>query len=204
MTAAAGTELRALREHPFELLRELERRSRVAITGSPADDVSTEEWVGIGLRLGNERFVVAREEVREVLMLPSTLTRVPGAKPWIRGLANVRGHLLPIADLRGFLGAGEAERATAARGCWWPTAWSFRSAWWWMRSTGSGGSSSGRRWPSFRRRRYAATGTCRAHSGAGWRSGRCSAWRSCCESRVPEGSRGLAGQRRRPRRITER
>ena len=90
----------------------------MAITGSPGDDVSTEEWVGIGLRLGNERFVVGREEVREVLMLPSTLTRVPGAKPWIRGLANVRGHLLPIADLRGFLGAGEAsaDRSRAGAG----------------------------------------------------------------------------------------
>ena len=115
MTTTAGTDLRALREHPFEVLRELERRSRVAITGSPGEDVSTEEWVGIGLRLGNERFVIRREEVREVLMLPSTLTRVPGAKPWVRGLANVRGHLLPIADLRGFLGGGEAGGERAAR-----------------------------------------------------------------------------------------
>lgn len=115
MTTAAGTELRSLREHPFELLRELERRSRVALTGSPGEDVSTEEWVGIGLRLGNERFVVGREEVREVLMLPSTLTRVPGAKPWVRGLANVRGHLLPIADLRSFLGRGEVSGERSAR-----------------------------------------------------------------------------------------
>jgi twitching motility protein PilI len=110
----AGSELRSLREHPFELLREIEKRSRVAITGSPGDEASGDEWVGIGLRLGQERFVVSRNEVREVLMLPATLTRVPGAKPWIRGLANVRGHLLPIADLRGFLGAGVAgsDRAT--------------------------------------------------------------------------------------------
>jgi twitching motility protein PilI len=115
MTSAAGTELRALREHPFELLRELERRSRVAITGSPGDDVASDEWVGIGLRLGQERYVIARDEVREVLMLPSMLTRVPGAKPWIRGLANVRGHLLPIADLREFLGAGTAGSDRAAR-----------------------------------------------------------------------------------------
>ncbi len=115
MTTAAGSELRALREHPFELLRELERRSRLALTGSPGEDVSTEEWVGIGLRLGNERFVVAREDVREVLMLPSTLTRVPGARAWVRGLANVRGHLLPIADLRAFLGGGEAGTGRTAR-----------------------------------------------------------------------------------------
>ena len=48
-------------------------------------------------------------------MLPSTLTRVPGAKPWVRGLANVRGHLLPIADLRGFLGGGTTTGERSAR-----------------------------------------------------------------------------------------
>lgn len=112
---SAGVELRALREHPFELLRELERRSRLAITGNPGDDASAEEWVGIGMRLGSERFVVAREEIREVLMLPSALTRVPGSKGWVKGLANVRGHLLPIADLRGFLGAGDVAGERSSR-----------------------------------------------------------------------------------------
>jgi twitching motility protein PilI len=38
--------------------------------------------------------------------MPSSLTRVPGAKTWIKGLANVRGQLLPIVDLRQFLGSG--------------------------------------------------------------------------------------------------
>jgi len=112
---SAGTELRSLREHPFELLRELERRSRLAITGDPGDDAHAEEWVGIGVRLGSERFVIGREEVREVLMLPPALTRVPGAQSWLRGLANVRGHLLPIADLRAFLGAGSVEGSRSAR-----------------------------------------------------------------------------------------
>ena len=31
---------------------------------------------------------------------------MPGAKPWVQGLANARGHLLPIIDLKVFLGAG--------------------------------------------------------------------------------------------------
>ncbi len=115
MTTLTGTGLRTLKEHPFELLRELERLSRVALTGGPGDDASAEEWVGIGLRLGNERFVVAREEIREVLMLPPALTRVPGAKSWVRGLANVRGHLLPVADLRCFLGGGVIGSDRTAR-----------------------------------------------------------------------------------------
>jgi twitching motility protein PilI len=106
MTRAAGNDLRGLKEHPFEILRELERRSRTAQTGGPRDEAGAQEWQGIGIRLGGERFVVRRSEVREVLMVPSTITRVPGAKNWMKGLANVRGHLLPVVDLRAFLGAG--------------------------------------------------------------------------------------------------
>jgi twitching motility protein PilI len=115
MVAAAGTPLRALREHPFDLLTELERRGKAALAGASAADVNVQEWVGIGFRLGAEQFIVAREEVREVLMVPSSVTRVPGSKPWIRGLANVRGHLLPVIDLRAFLGAGAGGSGRASR-----------------------------------------------------------------------------------------
>ena len=56
--------------------------------------------------MAGELYLVAREEAREVLGVPSPLTRVPGAKSWILGLANIRGQLLPIIDLRAFLGSG--------------------------------------------------------------------------------------------------
>jgi twitching motility protein PilI len=115
MTDVAPSELRRFREQPFELLRELERRTRVAITGASGDEAEGAEWVGIGIRLGSERFVVSREEVREVLMVPPSITRVPGAKSWVRGLANVRGHLLPISDLREFLGTDSGSSAHADR-----------------------------------------------------------------------------------------
>lgn len=106
MAGKAGTGLRALRDRPFDLLRELERRSKAALAGASGDDVDIEEWVGIGFRLADEQFIVARDNIREVLMVPALIARVPGAKSWIRGLANVRGHLLPIIDLKLFLGAG--------------------------------------------------------------------------------------------------
>lgn len=115
MAVGGQAGLRALREHPFELLREMERRSKMAAAGAHGDDVNVEEWVGVGFRLGDERFVVDRAEVREVLMVPPAITRVPGAKPWVRGLANVRGHLLPLVDLREFLGAGPGGIERTAR-----------------------------------------------------------------------------------------
>lgn len=115
MSATQPVDLRSLREQPFDLLRELERRTRAAITGTSGEEPAGEEWVGIGIRLGHERFVVPRDEVREVLMVPPAVTRVPGAKPWVRGLANVRGHLLPISDLRSFLGATPDPQDRSAR-----------------------------------------------------------------------------------------
>lgn len=107
--------LRELRDRPFELLRELERRSRLAASGMAAGDGDSEEWVGIGCLLGDERYLVAREEVREVMMMPSTVTRVPGTKDWVAGLANLRGQLLPVFDLRTYLGAGSSRGVRTAR-----------------------------------------------------------------------------------------
>jgi twitching motility protein PilI len=112
-TTPQGPNLRDLRDRPFELLRELERRGR-AIAGGRQDAVGR-EWVGVAFRLGAETFLVAREETREVMALPSFLTRVPGARPWIRGLANVRGQLLPVIDLRQYLGSGTTQASRNVR-----------------------------------------------------------------------------------------
>jgi twitching motility protein PilI len=110
MTAPAAAPtlatLRSLRDKPFELLRELERLARVALTGQGRDAANEREWVGVAFRMSSENFLVAREETREILGYPAVVTRVPGAKPWIRGVANVRGQLLPVIDLRAFLGGG--------------------------------------------------------------------------------------------------
>lgn len=98
--------LQALKEQPFELLLELERLARAAIAARDGAADRSDEWVGIGFRLGAEHFVTSRADVREVLPVPEQLTRVPGGKSWLRGIANVRGQLLTVVDLRAFLGAG--------------------------------------------------------------------------------------------------
>ncbi len=110
-----SVELRSLRGRPYELLRELDRRARVAAQGAQEVPVTGPEWVGIAFRLGGEAFLLAREETREVMSYPSTVTRVPGAKTWIRGLSNVRGQLLPVIDLRAFLGSGSTNASRTTR-----------------------------------------------------------------------------------------
>jgi twitching motility protein PilI len=107
--------LQALAERPFELLLELERRARAAIAAREGAPESVDEWVGIGFRLGAERFVTSRADVREVLPIPDQVTRVPGAKPWLRGIANLRGQLLTVVDLKSFLRAGTPAADRQAR-----------------------------------------------------------------------------------------
>ncbi|HME37847.1 MAG TPA: chemotaxis protein CheW [Steroidobacteraceae bacterium] len=108
--SGSATSLRSLRDRPFELLKELEKRSRAVDAGSQPESAAGREWVGVAFRMGGETFLVAREETREVLGYPAAVTRIPGSKSWVKGLANVRGQLLPMLDLRQFLGSG----ATAA------------------------------------------------------------------------------------------
>jgi twitching motility protein PilI len=105
-TSGAETSLRGLRDRPFELLKEIEKRSRAVTAAGVSAPSAGPEWVGVAFRMGGETFLVAREETREVLGYPAAITRIPGAKGWVRGLANIRGQLLPMLDLRQFLGSG--------------------------------------------------------------------------------------------------
>lgn len=105
-----SADLRVLRDQPFELLTALEARLRDARHDLLAGQEQT--WTGLGFRIGDTWLVAPREDVREVIPPPPSPTRVPNAKPWLRGLANVRGELLTLVDLRALL---DLPAATDAR-----------------------------------------------------------------------------------------
>ena len=93
--------LRALAGDPFELLAALELR--VQATRPDVVRSRTDVWLGLGFRVREHWCVAPREDVREIIPMPS-LSRAPGAKPWLVGVANVRGGILAVADLAQFLG----------------------------------------------------------------------------------------------------
>lgn len=66
------------------------------------------------VRLGTGRFAAELGAVAEVGRVPG-VTRVPGAPSWLAGVANWRGRLLPVLDLRSLLGADAAPLDAAAR-----------------------------------------------------------------------------------------
>lgn len=69
---------------------------------------------GVVLRLGAGRYVVALADVAEVVPL-APLTRVPNAPGWLAGVANWRGRVLPVVDLRLLLEAPAPPLPTSAR-----------------------------------------------------------------------------------------
>ncbi len=95
---------------PFDLLLDIERRSRGYAMGLPLQVEERSLWSGVGFRLRGVRLVAPMDEVREILTYPR-LSVVPGAKQWVKGIANVRGNLLPILDLQGCVG-GESNAIT--------------------------------------------------------------------------------------------
>jgi twitching motility protein PilI len=87
----------------FQLLLQIDQRCRLLGADLPSQPTHRDTWSGIGFRLGEHWYVAPMGEVSEVLHEPRH-TPLPGVKPWVRGVANLRGRLLPLMDLCGFFG----------------------------------------------------------------------------------------------------
>ncbi|MDQ2701435.1 MAG: chemotaxis protein CheW [Pseudomonadota bacterium] len=97
---------------PFDILTDYEHRSLAHVAGLPEQLDAPGLWRGVGFRIGRKRLASGFEEVVEILPMPQ-VTPVPGTQPWMLGVANVRGNLLPIVDLKQFL---EGERTVLHEG----------------------------------------------------------------------------------------
>ena len=86
----------------FAKLIEYEKRSESFAPGISMDSGPAQEWSGVTFALGESRLACKIDQINEIIPVPAS-TPVPGAKPWIIGLANVRGSLLTVVDLVWFL-----------------------------------------------------------------------------------------------------
>lgn len=108
MTATAA-------QTPFETLARYERLSLAHASGGGQERMEAPGlWRGIGYRAGNHLFVSGIEEINELLAVPA-LTPVPGTKPWLLGVANVRGNLMPVIDLARFLFSERTQHSERTR-----------------------------------------------------------------------------------------
>jgi twitching motility protein PilI len=85
-------------------LREFQQNliDRLQATGLSETRVST-----LGVQITGRNWLVDMLDIAEVLPLPP-LTVVPFAKPWYRGVANVRGNLYGVIDMAAYEHSGAA------------------------------------------------------------------------------------------------
>lgn len=85
------------------VLQDIQLRSQQSAAKHSQQDDSHGRWTAIGFRIAEQHFLVPLSETREVFTVPSQITAVPKSEPWVFGIANLRGELLPLFDLKYFL-----------------------------------------------------------------------------------------------------
>ncbi len=90
----------------------------------PEERRATDKWKGVLFGLAGHELLAPMAEVSEITK-PLPFTTIPGTKGWVLGIGNIRGDLLPIIDLTGFLlskniwigeGEGKYQRVLVIRG----------------------------------------------------------------------------------------
>ena len=82
---------------PFEVLSHYDSIVRQLARKLPRQVLGA-QWVGVELQVGTQSFLVPILSVIEIVSSP-VITRVPGAQPWLVGVMNIRGSLIPVTDI---------------------------------------------------------------------------------------------------------
>ena len=99
---------------PFEILAHYERLSLAHASDTQEKLEAPGLWRGIGFRVGSRLLLSGIDEINELLAVP-VLTPVPGTQPWLLGVANVRGNLVPVVDFSRFLFGERAQYSDRSR-----------------------------------------------------------------------------------------
>ena len=86
----------------FQFLKQVEEKSLASAGNAAFSEGDVEEWNGIGFKISDIDLLTSMDDVSEILDMPP-YTKVPGVKHWVVGIANVRGSLLPLMDVKEFI-----------------------------------------------------------------------------------------------------
>ena len=67
------------------------------------------------IKFGEENYGVEIELAREIIRIPPVITPVPGMPPFLRGVINLRGKILPVVDFRDRLNVKVGEFKESSR-----------------------------------------------------------------------------------------
>ncbi|HRD64589.1 MAG TPA: chemotaxis protein CheW [Candidatus Competibacter sp.] len=89
--------------HPFDILSKLDQRVRERAPTVEASAQLSEIRGQLAARLGSWNLLFSMDDVAEIIPIPRNITRVPGVKRWLLGIANLRGRVISVSDLRDFV-----------------------------------------------------------------------------------------------------
>jgi twitching motility protein PilI len=98
-------------DNPYVLLAQMDSKCRTNAAGLPVDVDTREEWTGVEFALHGKELLTSMGEISEIVSIPP-ITRIPGVRPWVLGMANMRGMLLPVIDMEKFIYGDDSVTAT--------------------------------------------------------------------------------------------
>ena len=96
----------------LRILGDIEARAQANKVDLGAAEQNADDLVFVTFLACGTRFLALMQDLKEIIYVPSAITRVPLVQPWMRGVANVRGSLMPLVDFQKFL-CGSDQSATA-------------------------------------------------------------------------------------------
>jgi len=86
-----------------------------ALESADPDETLDDDEQVVVFRMDKEEFGVPIAGVQEIVRVPEALIRIPKAPPFVEGVINLRGSVLPVIDLRQRLGLDHVERSDRQR-----------------------------------------------------------------------------------------
>ena len=91
-----------------EAIRQILAQRAAQLAEPPAPEDEGEQLELLLVRLGRELYGLGVQHVSHIKLLEH-VTRVPRVPPWVAGVVNERGRILPLVDLGLFLGLRDGE-----------------------------------------------------------------------------------------------
>jgi twitching motility protein PilI len=85
----------------YDLLAEIDARAREHQLVSDESGENKQTHSYLSFSVCDQMMLIPINEITELVSSPA-IVEVPVMKPWMRGIANVRGSLLPLTDLESF------------------------------------------------------------------------------------------------------
>ena len=87
----------------MRLLHDIEQRSQRVDDRLSHHNERQATWTAVNFQVAKNTYLTPLKQIQEIFPLPEQITLIPFAKPWVYGVINLRGDLLPLFDLNYFL-----------------------------------------------------------------------------------------------------